>query len=238
MSKGKTDFGKDLGLVHEAICVGRKVGADQAFWSYLAQDEEIFQQVVQTVKAERAKWLTLSPSEAGMVSGWLARIFADNYCPFPEKETYYVASSHCEYDNYYHDLHFGAFRTIFRKASQSKAIETLCRLIEASFVVSYLLSGYYSAGQDPEGIAKKWMHGPFSISAYLRSIWEHTEAPLGKFFNHHDLRAISGLEKVYTLSLEDGGKAHITEIVKVLMQAQTDIILSAKAKLRTLPTTE
>lgn len=36
------DFGKDLGLVHEAVVMGRKVGAGKEFWAALAGDEELF----------------------------------------------------------------------------------------------------------------------------------------------------------------------------------------------------
>lgn len=40
------DFGKDLGLVHEAVVTGRKVGAGPEFWSALAHDEGLFRKVV------------------------------------------------------------------------------------------------------------------------------------------------------------------------------------------------
>jgi hypothetical protein len=40
------EFGKDHGLIHEAVVTGRKVGAGQAFWKKLAHDEELFGKVV------------------------------------------------------------------------------------------------------------------------------------------------------------------------------------------------
>jgi len=40
------DFGKDHGLIHEAVVTGRKVGAGNGFWSGLAHDEDFFREVV------------------------------------------------------------------------------------------------------------------------------------------------------------------------------------------------
>jgi hypothetical protein len=44
------DFGKDLGLVHEAVIMGRKVGADKEFWSALAENEELFRWITEELK--------------------------------------------------------------------------------------------------------------------------------------------------------------------------------------------
>lgn len=46
-----SDFGKDHGLIHEAVVTGRKVGAGQDFWAALAHSEEIFRKVVTCVAA-------------------------------------------------------------------------------------------------------------------------------------------------------------------------------------------
>jgi len=40
------EFGKELGLVHEAVVTGRKVGAGSEFWSILAHDRERFRLLV------------------------------------------------------------------------------------------------------------------------------------------------------------------------------------------------
>lgn len=45
-----SNFGKDEGLIHEAVVTGRKVGADEKFWERLAHDKEFFLQVVDVVK--------------------------------------------------------------------------------------------------------------------------------------------------------------------------------------------
>lgn len=46
-------FGKELGLVHEAIVTGRKVGANAQFWSILAHDPAIFSKVVDLALARQ-----------------------------------------------------------------------------------------------------------------------------------------------------------------------------------------
>jgi hypothetical protein len=47
---GRNRFGSELGLIHEVTILGRKVGADRAFWKTLSQDEEMFRRVVELVK--------------------------------------------------------------------------------------------------------------------------------------------------------------------------------------------
>lgn len=41
------EFGKDLGVVHEAVVTGRKVGAGRLFWSSLAHNQDFFKEVLQ-----------------------------------------------------------------------------------------------------------------------------------------------------------------------------------------------
>jgi len=40
-----SDFGKDHGLMHEVVVTGRRVGADEFFWSSLAHDSQLFSRV-------------------------------------------------------------------------------------------------------------------------------------------------------------------------------------------------
>ncbi len=40
-----SDFGKDLGLVHEVVVTGRKVGVGKEFWTALAENEKLFRRV-------------------------------------------------------------------------------------------------------------------------------------------------------------------------------------------------
>lgn len=44
-----SEFGKDNGLIHEAVVTGRKVGAGLTFWSRLAHDEGLFREIVKKV---------------------------------------------------------------------------------------------------------------------------------------------------------------------------------------------
>lgn len=45
-SEGDDEFGKDHGLIHEALVTGRKVGAGKEFWKKLAHDQELFSKTV------------------------------------------------------------------------------------------------------------------------------------------------------------------------------------------------
>lgn len=42
-------FGKDMGLLHEVVVTGKRVGADREFWKALAHDVELFKRVVELV---------------------------------------------------------------------------------------------------------------------------------------------------------------------------------------------
>ena len=48
----QSDFGKDLGLIHEMIVTGRKVGAGSDFYAALAHDEGLFRRVMEMVKED------------------------------------------------------------------------------------------------------------------------------------------------------------------------------------------
>jgi hypothetical protein len=49
------DFGKDLGLIHEVVVTGRKVGAGCRFWARLAHDEDLFRRVFALVQGGKTK---------------------------------------------------------------------------------------------------------------------------------------------------------------------------------------
>ena len=44
------DFGKDFGLIHEAVVTGRRVGADRDFWKTISHDPMIYYRMVHFVK--------------------------------------------------------------------------------------------------------------------------------------------------------------------------------------------
>ncbi|MFA5935073.1 MAG: hypothetical protein WC827_04265 [Candidatus Paceibacterota bacterium] len=244
-TREETVFGKDLGLVHQVVCIGREqeIGANRDFWSYLAYDRKIFAEVVKIVMTARTNWLTLSQDELNEVQKWVARL-ENNDCPYPEDETYYTRSSHSEYDNRIHHLHHGGrfsggekgFSEIFRKASQSKDVARVAMLIEETFVISYLLSGFYSAEQDPEGTNKKWMHGPFSILTYFEDIWDDDpRVSTGSFFGTAELKAIPDLKKIHDMcdrNADDKSvKPKVGKIVVQLRTIKAQVITSLKLEL-------
>ena len=49
-SASESEFGKDLGLLHEVVITGRSVGADKYFYSSLAHNKKLFKEVVDFVK--------------------------------------------------------------------------------------------------------------------------------------------------------------------------------------------
>lgn len=236
MSKAnQNEFGKDLGLVHQAVMAGRKIGADVDFWTYLAQDQNIFSQVVKIVKDARASWLILNEAELQSIREWLKKLTKSD-CPYPEDETYYTRSSHCEYSEHFYDLHNKMFSELYRKASQSKQISDVCKSIETCFVISYLLSGFYSAEQDVDGTKRKWMHGPFSITGYFGDILnDDPRVPTGSL-SSNDFRKLEGLKEVYDLNAKDHEwvKANVSQIVSRLREIKTKQIELLEKRLTNL----
>lgn len=47
-----SDFGKDLGLVHEAVVTGRKAGWGQKEWAQLAHDEEMMRRILSVLRGQ------------------------------------------------------------------------------------------------------------------------------------------------------------------------------------------
>ncbi len=235
-TKNRNEFGKDLGLVHQAVISGREVGADADFWSYLARDKKLFGQVVKTVKAAKAKWLSLGQEDIAAIREWTERLTKSD-CPYPESETYYTRSSHSEYNQRYNDLHYRKFGGLWERASQSKQIAEVCKLVEACFVISYLLSGYHSAEQDMEGTKKNWMHGPFSITTYFHDLWGNDgRVNIGCFFTYDNFRNVDGMKDVYNLTQkkQDWGKATINKIVPRLREIKAEQIKVLEQKLAEL----
>lgn len=66
-------FGSDHGVIHEAVVTGRKVGADEAFWSQLAHNEWLFADVVALVQGKTSPEVmnsaTTSLAEAKAIMG-------------------------------------------------------------------------------------------------------------------------------------------------------------------------
>lgn len=58
-----TEFGRDHGLIHEAVVTGRKVGAGRSFWSGLAHDEAFFAEVLELARRFGYGGLFISAAE-------------------------------------------------------------------------------------------------------------------------------------------------------------------------------
>jgi hypothetical protein len=75
-------FGQDLGLMHEALITGRKVGAGREFWSRLAHDEKFFRKMMDLHDADmRAKEALEALIEAGKYDWVHGEITADHFPP-------------------------------------------------------------------------------------------------------------------------------------------------------------
>src|SRR3989344_3462845 len=55
-----SDFGKHHGLMHEVVVTGRRVGADEFFWSSLAHDSQLFSRVREFVDGALVSDLRIS----------------------------------------------------------------------------------------------------------------------------------------------------------------------------------
>jgi hypothetical protein len=100
MVRPDEDFGKDHGLIHEAVVTGRKVGAGQDFWAKLAHDEGLFRNVVALVMgngtlAESAPSAIaaeiISKSRTSLNPAWLRarEIMGKNFLGVEEVMTHY-----------------------------------------------------------------------------------------------------------------------------------------------------
>ncbi len=117
MSKQQSDFGKDLGLIHEVVLSGRKVGADKNFWVFLSRNPETFSGVVKLVENARLKWLSVDEADLKKIKEWEERITTTD-CPFPEERSYAAFNYHNGLERYMtFDLR-NNFQSLYDKAAQ------------------------------------------------------------------------------------------------------------------------
>lgn len=64
----QVDFGKELSLVHEAVVIGRKVGADRNFWKALATEPQLMRTVAAVVR-NKGKNLFTTQARAAQIMG-------------------------------------------------------------------------------------------------------------------------------------------------------------------------
>ena len=74
------EFGKDHGLIHEAVVTGRKVGAGREFWGRLAESENYFRFVREWCEPFHSVWdMKFIPPGATMLDDF--DVVADNFLP-------------------------------------------------------------------------------------------------------------------------------------------------------------
>ncbi|MBI3627750.1 MAG: hypothetical protein HY220_03355 [Candidatus Sungbacteria bacterium] len=76
MVRPAIEFGKDHGLIHEAVITGRKVGAGEEFWAILAHDEERFREIVALVLPKKPKGTKQSEDETSEWTRFYREVFS------------------------------------------------------------------------------------------------------------------------------------------------------------------
>ena len=115
MSDGASGFGKDLGLVHEAVVTGRKVGAGCTFWAALAHDEDLFRRIVREVNSRDSYEVQVDYSQTleEMIGGgnydWVNPDIIEEHFPLQKQGTQEVEI---------HLFHFG--RTMSNEAAEKE----------------------------------------------------------------------------------------------------------------------
>lgn len=80
MSNGASEFGKDLGLVHEMVVTGRKAGATREMYSLFASNQEWFARIaklchhLEVIDRLKIELSPISAKEAEDLISWVVRI--------------------------------------------------------------------------------------------------------------------------------------------------------------------
>jgi len=175
----ENEFGKEIGLIHQAAVTGRSVGADRKFWSVVAHDKSLMKKFVDIVE----EYIKPSITDRQLLGNWLDNLMGRE-CPYLENQSYYAKSSRSSYDQFMTRYH-KELAPLFKKAENNYSAEILCEEIEILFVLAYIYSSVYCAIKPPHS---DWSHHPW----------------YGLFTTFYDL--INGDSQVipgYRVSLED-----------------------------------
>lgn len=197
MTRGDDVFGKDMGVVFEAVKTGRRVGADRAFWSAIAHNAALFRDFVEQFQ----KGVEFNSGDGWDVAGWLREL--DSECPYPEDRSYFNGPS--RYSDYWKQYH-QKLKKLFWKGDYNEDVRELCAEIEVFFVVAYVCSGVFLA-RFPEGQGGRniFLHSPLmSLFGLLRGLWDGDKRiPLGshlsiaRFQQNESVRSLMDLVKNY-----------------------------------------
>lgn len=147
------DFGKDLGLVHQVVLVGRSVGADRNFWASLAHTSGLLEDVVEFV----SQWMAVTDEDKKAIMAWLHLFDPDN--PLQEEESYYFRTSHCGIYKISNECHekVPALDAFINKVSRNKRAREILGQMHCFFIMFYLYSGLWAYKNRKE---VEWMHSP------------------------------------------------------------------------------
>jgi len=191
-------FGKDLGLVHQAVLAGRRVGAGPEFWGWLAEDSALFSSFVEQARVA----VRPSPSELSEASAWLASRLSNEEWPFPEHLTYTATSEErCGYEGYWKDFHNGTLKPLFKKGQHDAEARAICAGIECCFILGYAYSAMYAHVNGLTGHSA--LNG---ITTTLRHLHEGSDSvSRGKFLSLAVFRSNENVEKVYRAIVHESG---------------------------------
>ena len=210
-------FGTDLGLVQQAVVMGRRVGADHTFWSCLAHNDTLFAKVVKFAKQE----LEPSAEDRATILQWIATM--ETEFPIEERESYYANSSHCDFNETFRNLgREGLFQYLFRKAEYNSAARTLCAEIECLFILAYTYSAVYAEKHFID--RKDWFHGPiWGLVVTFNEIWrDDSRAFSGRYLGTEGVHSNQpaslvhlAAEKYEILRKDDPRGAALDEVLSV-----------------------
>lgn len=191
------DFGKDMGLVHQAVLTGRRVGAGRTFWTCLAHNDDLFKKIVKVAEQE----LAVTDTDKAAVKEWTAKIRESDH-PYDEEESYYSRSSHSRHtEKLQYIVHYGVMKQLFRRAQFSENAAAICAGIEKCFHLAYAHSSLYWCCHYTEN-TKSWFHHPvWGLSVTFTDLLEgdgrvllghHLE--LEQFKTDESVQAIAAIE--------------------------------------------
>jgi hypothetical protein len=106
MVRPNEGFGKEIGLVHEAIVTGRKAGADREFWAKLTHDEQLFRRVVVFVNGREPGTTEGASAQAGSYARALEIMGEQNVLGMEKVSEYYRVTFSSEQNSAFAHVQF------------------------------------------------------------------------------------------------------------------------------------
>ncbi|MAZ40987.1 hypothetical protein CL654_02625 [bacterium] len=173
------EFGKDFGLVHQAVMMGRRAGAERSFWVALATNENLFKTLIELVEEE----VRPNASDKEDVGAWLSEV-ANAEWPYPENESYYSRSSHSEHSRWLYRVQDDAYlKDLFQRALANESVREIASQVECYFQLSYVYSSVYAAKHHRD---RDWFHPPlWGLNVTFDDLLDgDSRVPRGNFLSH------------------------------------------------------